>query len=345
LQIGQEIEYKVKEYNAKRQPIIKHGVVRHITNRMLVIQLDQYRDTIQVADLISGQVELVKPAMPDGLVLVNRIKRDDPKRPSNTKGTYTVDHRAAKRYIENRDKRSAQTCGSKPLELLPQKKESDEMARKKQSNWAELMPQVEDLVSQGWSTTQIAEKLDMPYSTIYGHLKGVQGQRPETDKSEPDIKCPEENVYTARINARLSAQIAKGMAKYGQPLEHNLASQSERLEHLAQELTDGLMYIEWIRDHGNHGGPLFGLPDVDWQSHGWTIPGQIKKVFEEAGEVAEAIAEQRPMEVVREALDTIQTCKTLISMVLARETRIDIDELLDSHRAKLTRKGYIREEE
>jgi phosphoribosyl-ATP pyrophosphohydrolase len=409
LQIGQEIEYKVKEYNAKRQPIIKHGVVRHITNRMLVIQLDQYRDTIQVADLISGQVELVKPAMPDGLVLVNRIKRDDPKRPSNTKGLYVIDHlaekRRRKRFVarkgigltrqeqifkdlwEDPRKTNAEiaeklgvkpwklqewahemglprgACGIKPQELTPQKEEK--LVAKERYDWDKLLPEAVEMASKGMAWATIAERLDVPYGSLYRHLRAADiSQRrtkapepPEeicqvlptsmsvaSEAPEPDIKCPEENVYTARINARLSAQIAKGMAKYGQPLEHNLASQSERLEHLAQELTDGLMYIEWIRDHGNHGGPLFGLPDVDWQSHGWTIPGQIKKVFEEAGEVAEAIAEQRPMEVVREALDTIQTCKTLISMVLARETRIDIDELLDSHRAKLTRKGYIREE-
>lgn len=341
LRCGQEIEYR--NVDPRRKLAVKSGVVRQITSTMVLVQGENYRDTVLFADLISGQVELVKPAMPSGLVLVNRIKRDDPKRPSNTKGTYTVDRRAAKRYIENRDKRSAQTCGSKPLELLPQKKESDEMARGKQSNWAELMPQVEDLVSQGWSTTQIAEKLDMPYSTIYGHLKGVQGQRPETDKSEPDIKCPEENLYASRINARIIAQREKGLAKYGQPLEANPAPIGERLEHLAQELTDGLMYIEWIKD-AQSSGSLFSLPGVDWRSHGWTIPGQIKKVFEEAGEVAEAIAERRPVEIIREALDTVQTCKTLISMVLAENPGIDMHELLEQHRAKLTRKGYIREE-
>lgn len=415
LQIGQEIEYKVKEHNAKRQPAIKHGVVRHITDRMLVIQLDQYRDTIQVADLISGQVELVKPAMPDGLVLVNRIKRDDPKRPSNTKGLYVIDHLAKKRNSQKADKardgrkrfvarkgigltRQEQifkdlwedprktnaeiaeklgvepwklrewahemglprrACGIKPQELTPQKEEK--LVAKERYDWDKLLPEAVEMASKGLAWATIAERLDVPYGSLYRHLRAADiSQRrtkapepPEeicqvlptsmsvaSEAPEPDIKCPEENVYTARINARLSAQIAKGMAKYGQPLEHNLASQSERLEHLAQELTDGLMYIEWIKD-AQSSGSIFGLPDVDWQSHGWTIPGQIKKVFEEAGEVAEAIAERRPVEIIREALDTVQTCKTLISLVLAENPGIDMHELLEQHREKLLYKGYV----
>lgn len=56
--------------------------------------------------------------------------------------------------------------------------------------------------------------------------------------------------YQARIFERFHAQRAKGIGKYGQPLEDNPASIDERLEHLAQELTDGLMYIEWIKAAG-----------------------------------------------------------------------------------------------
>lgn len=91
------------------------------------------------------------------------------------------------------------------------------------------------------------------------------------------------------------------------------------------------------------------LPDVDWQSKDWTIPGQIKKVLEEAGEVAEAIANRDWVEVIKESLDTMQTCKTLISMVLEHDLhchedeRIDLDQLLQEHAEKLSRKGYLKE--
>lgn len=57
-----------------------------------------------------------------------------------------------------------------------------------------------------------------------------------------------ENSYRSRIIERLDNQIRKGIAKYGQQLENNKAHVFERLEHLAQELTDALQYIEWIKE-------------------------------------------------------------------------------------------------
>lgn len=38
------------------------------------------------------------------------------------------------------------------------------------------------------------------------------------------------------------------------------------------------------------------LPEVDWRvMEGWTLPSQLKKLFEEAGEVAEAVAMEDPV--------------------------------------------------
>lgn len=54
--------------------------------------------------------------------------------------------------------------------------------------------------------------------------------------------------YLDRIIDRFRSQEAKGVLKYGQPLEDNHGDIDYRMEHLAQELTDGLMYIEWIRE-------------------------------------------------------------------------------------------------
>lgn len=81
------------------------------------------------------------------------------------------------------------------------------------------------------------------------------------------------------------------------------------------------------------------LPNVVIQEN-WTIPGQIKKILEEAGEVAEAIAENDPVNTIREALDTMQTCATLINMVQA-EWKMDLDRFLVEHTEKLERKGYL----
>lgn len=87
---------------------------------------------------------------------------------------------------------------------------------------------------------------------------------------------------------------------------------------------------------------ILALPEVDWQRHRWTIPGQIKKIFEEAGEVAEAVAREDPVNTIREALDTIQTCVTLINMVQV-EWGIPLNRFMQEHKAKLQHKGYLKE--
>ncbi len=81
------------------------------------------------------------------------------------------------------------------------------------------------------------------------------------------------------------------------------------------------------------------LPDIEIKPE-WTIPGQLKKLFEEAGEVAEAVAEVDPVNTIREALDTMQTCATLISMV-QDEWNLPLDRFLREHAEKLERKGYL----
>ena len=56
------------------------------------------------------------------------------------------------------------------------------------------------------------------------------------------------NLYWERITAIAEKQRAKGMSKYGQGLEANPADILERINHLQEELIDGLMYCEWIKD-------------------------------------------------------------------------------------------------
>ena len=50
--------------------------------------------------------------------------------------------------------------------------------------------------------------------------------------------------YLDRILARFKRQEQKGISKYGQILEDNPRGVLEALEYLAEELTDGLMYVE-----------------------------------------------------------------------------------------------------
>lgn len=57
-----------------------------------------------------------------------------------------------------------------------------------------------------------------------------------------------DNPYWERICRLSEKQRAKGMETYGQGLENNPAAVIERIDHLEEELIDGLMYCEWIKD-------------------------------------------------------------------------------------------------
>lgn len=61
-------------------------------------------------------------------------------------------------------------------------------------------------------------------------------------------KYKEFNSYWERISAISERQRAKGIETYGQGLESNPAAIMTRLTYLEEELIDGLMYIEWIKD-------------------------------------------------------------------------------------------------
>lgn len=56
------------------------------------------------------------------------------------------------------------------------------------------------------------------------------------------------NPYWERICKLSERQRVKGMETYGQGLESNPAAMLKRIEHLQEELIDGLMYCEWIKD-------------------------------------------------------------------------------------------------
>ncbi len=72
--------------------------------------------------------------------------------------------------------------------------------------------------------------------------------------------------YKDRIDTRFNQQESKGIAKYGQPLEQNHGRFDYRLEHLAQELTDGLMYVEWLKESGKVITTMFELLVQDMEA-------------------------------------------------------------------------------
>lgn len=56
------------------------------------------------------------------------------------------------------------------------------------------------------------------------------------------------NPYWDRICKLSERQRAKGMETYGQGLESNPMGVIGRINHLEEELVDGLMYCEWIKE-------------------------------------------------------------------------------------------------
>lgn len=84
------------------------------------------------------------------------------------------------------------------------------------------------------------------------------------------------------------------------------------------------------------------LPEIDWRSQNWTPANQLRKIAEEYGEVAEAVAQNNPIQVIRESLDAMQTYNTLIHIVAADYGINNIDKLLKEHSEKLIRRGYMR---
>lgn len=62
-------------------------------------------------------------------------------------------------------------------------------------------------------------------------------------------------VYQQRIEERIAAQVAKGREKYGVTLEDNgTLTEAQRIEHLEEELIDGLMYCEHLAAVGRERG-------------------------------------------------------------------------------------------
>ena len=64
------------------------------------------------------------------------------------------------------------------------------------------------------------------------------------------------NPYWTRITAIAERQRQKGIDTYGQGLEDNTAAMLTRIEYLEEELVDGLMYCEWMKDKLGEGDVL-----------------------------------------------------------------------------------------
>lgn len=71
---------------------------------------------------------------------------------------------------------------------------------------------------------------------------------PDLFTEKEEFISSESNPYWGRISAIAERQRQKGINTYGKGLEANNEEIMTRLEYLEEELVDGLMYIEWIKD-------------------------------------------------------------------------------------------------
>jgi hypothetical protein len=55
--------------------------------------------------------------------------------------------------------------------------------------------------------------------------------------------------YWDNITKIYKKQESKGLSQYGQPLEFNKDDIMTRLLYIEEELVDGLLYIEWLKDN------------------------------------------------------------------------------------------------
>ena len=85
------------------------------------------------------------------------------------------------------------------------------------------------------------------YQECWAEIAKHYSNEPVTDEQNPY----EGNPYWERISELAERQRSKGLSKYGYGLENNPAAIVERINHLEEELIDGLMYCEWIKEHFN----------------------------------------------------------------------------------------------
>jgi NTP pyrophosphatase (non-canonical NTP hydrolase) len=78
-------------------------------------------------------------------------------------------------------------------------------------------------------------------------LAEVAQKAAETKKEDTEEK--EDPVYALRIEDKIRKQVQKGRKKYGVTLDQNTSLTTEqRIEHLEEELIDGLMYCEHLAE-------------------------------------------------------------------------------------------------
>lgn len=67
-------------------------------------------------------------------------------------------------------------------------------------------------------------------------------------KNKYSVALKDYSRYWGNVTKIFRNQREKGITKYGKPLEENTACIEDRITHLQEEMVDGLMYAEWVKE-------------------------------------------------------------------------------------------------
>lgn len=269
LKVGTEIEYQVQvgKHNGKHWQKYRGRVVQ-VTDRHIAIQTPKYPDSISITELITGRARILNPVMDfSGVRMHNRV----------TEQAAIRERQETKDRIEGAEEGAEQMSmaakqdmvgykynwvenGPKVTQMLAEGKTIPDIARELDYPYHAVRDYIKrHLPDKPKPSEDVcpAGREDSPHPATVPPVN--QGSSPLLER-EPVELLPGggllpnttkliavDGEYQRRIFERFHSQRKKGIGKYGQPLEDNPASRDERLEHLAQELTDGLMYVEWIK--------------------------------------------------------------------------------------------------
>ena len=129
------------------------------------------------------------------------------------------------------------------------------------------------------------------------------------------------NPYWDNITEIAEHQRKKGVAEYGQGLEYNAADAVTRIAYLEEELVDGLMYCEWIKDKLQENSPK--------NNKKFDFPGRLRRLRKDAGLSQREVAERTGIsEHMISAYEAGRNDPTLIMLYsLADYFGITLDEL------------------
>lgn len=132
--------------------------------------------------------------------------------------------------------------------------------------------------------------------------------------------------YLDRIVARFKRQEQKGISKYGQILEDNPRGALEALEYLAEELTDGLMYVEEAIEKAGQADYRTLLTETEVRAG--RAEKQLIKLQQENAELREEIKKYRTIECDQFALGFLAG-QMVTEKAYRKANSVSIDSLAD----------------